>query len=93
MSACNNKRGRELETLSAKRGRVEHIARLADLRFGADAFVSKYNAARAKEKGILRSREASGKYEEVRPCAVPPPPRSHRHTNPRPARPPARRPR
>ena len=42
------------------------ILRLADLREGCTLFANEHNASRAKEKGYLRSREASTKYEEVR---------------------------
>lgn len=50
---------------SGKRTRSEYIARLADLAGGEELFANKHNSVRAKEKGILRSREASAKYEEV----------------------------
>ena len=61
-----NKRPLNSESASAKRGRVEHIARLCDLRAGADLFADERNAAKAKERGILRSRNGEAKYEEVR---------------------------
>ena len=54
-------------TSSSKRSKVTDIARLADLRGAADAFSNSEHAGRAREKGILRSRDASSKYEEVCP--------------------------
>ena len=59
------KRGREQEGTPGKRGRVDHIARLCDVRAGAELFTNEYNATRAKEKGWLRSRDGTGTYEEV----------------------------
>ena len=55
--------------LPAKCLRATEAGRLCDLRGAlADVFASGYNASRAREKGYLRSRDASGKYEEV--CGV-----------------------
>lgn len=48
-----------------KRARAPVIARLCDTAEGNDVFAHSLNALRAREKGILRSREASTKYEEV----------------------------
>ena len=50
---------------SGKRTKSDYIARLADLTDGEEIFANKLNAVRAKEKGILRSRDGCAKYEEV----------------------------
>ena len=47
-----------------KRARAPVIARLCDTAEGNDVFAHSLNALRAREKGILRSREAT-KYEEA----------------------------
>ena len=49
----------------AKRSKVTSIERLCDLRGAVDVFANTLNASRARERGYLRSRDASGKYEEV----------------------------
>jgi len=51
--------------LPAKRSRESHGGRLCDLRNAlTDLFTNRCNASRARERGILRSRDASAKYEE-----------------------------
>lgn len=52
--------------LASKRTRMVQLPRLCDLPDGADIFANAHNAIKAREKGILRSRDAKGKYEEVR---------------------------
>ena len=66
MSASSMKRSLVAASSSGKRSRVEHINRLCDLKSGGGLFANVHNSSRAKEKGYLRSREASTKYEEVR---------------------------
>ena len=66
MIGTPSKRILEFDNNSSKRSRSEHVPRLCDLHNGAALFASKLNAMRAKEKGYLRSRDGSGKYEEVR---------------------------
>ena len=41
------------------------LPRLCDLPDGAEIFANAHNALTAREKGILRSRNAQAKYEEV----------------------------
>ena len=48
-----------------KRTRLVDYGRLCDLREGLTTFACPLNAMRAKERGFLRNREASSKYEEV----------------------------
>ena len=50
----------------SKRARALVLARLCDMALGEDLFANKLNALRAREKGILRSREATTKYAEVK---------------------------
>ena len=53
-------------SLPPKRLKATESGRLCDLRNAlTDVFSSTYNASRAKERGYIRSRDASGKYEEV----------------------------
>jgi len=47
-----------------KRTRLVDYGRLCDLREGLTTFACPLNAMRAKERGFLRNREASSKYEE-----------------------------
>ena len=66
MIGTPSKRNREFDNNSSKRTRSDYVPpRLCDLRNGGDLFASKLNAMRAKEKGYIRSRDGSGKYEEV----------------------------
>ena len=53
------------DALSAKRVKPSGELRLCDLRCALDVFSNKINVDRAKERGYLRSRDASEKYEEV----------------------------
>ena len=51
--------------LASKRTRMVQLPRLCDLPDGAEIFANAHNALTAREKGILRSRNAQAKYEEV----------------------------
>lgn len=51
--------------VSSKRTRMVVLPRLCDLNNGPAIFANAHNAIKAREKGILRSRDASAKYEEV----------------------------
>ena len=53
-------------SLPPKRARGISEGRLCDLRNSLSLFTNANNATRARERGILRSRDASSKYEEVR---------------------------
>ena len=53
-------------SLPPKRARSIAEGRLCDLRNSLSLFTNAHNATRARERGILRSRDASSKYEEVR---------------------------
>ena len=84
MSFTSPKRGRDADPTPSKRTRTgaENLARLCDLRAGSDLFSSATNAARAKERGILRNREASSKYEEVQRAPLRSRSRTHRSCAP-----------
>ena len=56
---------RTIENSTPSKRRQVEIPRLCDMRDGSVLFQNEHNASRAKEKGYLRSREASAKYEEV----------------------------
>ena len=58
-------------SLPPKRARGIAEGRLCDLRNAIDLFINATNASRARERGILRSRDASAKYEEVRERTAP----------------------
>ena len=79
MLAAKRSLGSDGAAMPSKRGRKVVLPRLCDLPDGADLFANKHNALKAREKGILRSRDASAKYEEVRMLA------SRFATGPRPA--------
>ena len=67
MSSAMKRSSGEL-ALPPKRSRGTEMGRLVDLRGApANLFANAFNATRARERGYLRSRDASGKYEEV--CA------------------------
>ena len=59
------KRVLDAPPLPSKRSRMVVMPRLCDLANGADVFFNEHNRIKAREKGILRSRDASAKYEEV----------------------------
>ena len=51
--------------IASKRTRMVQLPRLCDLPDGVDIFANAHNQVKAREKGILRSRDAKAKYEEV----------------------------
>ena len=53
------------DTMPSKRVRQVEMGRLCDLRGASDLMTNKVNASKARERGYIRSRDASGKYEEV----------------------------
>ena len=69
MSSLSAKRPLDAAPQQPKRSRMVVLPRLCDMANGDDIFHNAHNSLKALEKGILRSRNASTKYEEVREYA------------------------